>query len=199
MQDSMQFIKDITVAIKAQAQSWVAAFILGCLATWLGLSSDKLRDVVTTFLADPNSFPKVLFIFAFIAAMPALREVASNRSRTMAIKRGAKRIFEDKEVLYVQNVVTEWTKSANGNSRFNDEENLRRIRNAYADTKTCKIKLTETDLARQNPSNPVLFMIIEKKEFVRWLADTRDIPLPETWYRTAWPAKPKGGYLRKCT
>jgi len=173
-----QFMKNVLTAIREQIVSFVTATVFGIIFLWLHLSQDKVRNAVMSFLADPKNFPYDLFVLAVIALIPFSLEFLRMFSRGTTIKRGADIIFEDKDILYVANVVDVWTASAKNDALFRKEDNHLRIKNAYVNG---KIKLGETSQSNSNPQDPVSYMTIEKVEFIRWYENNAAIQVPKTW------------------
>lgn len=77
-----------------------------------------------------------------------------------------------------------WGGSAYGNEqdKFNENENYLRIRDAYCNPVKQKITLYETSLSKEEHHEPIKFMTLEKKEFIRWLKDCKALPVPLAWF-----------------
>lgn len=166
-------IIDIAKAVREQVAASIASFLLAILASWLKFSQDAFRNAVMSFLTDPQKFPDVLFIFAFIAFSPVFLEIYKTFSRTSAVKRGVNRIFEgdNNKGFLVEVIASKWAVSARNDPEFTEEENLKRI--ALAEIGG-RLKLDKLDGS--------IAKFLNQKEMKKWLKECKESNIPKAWY-----------------
>lgn len=173
-----QFLEDIAANIRNQTISGIATFILGSLVLWLGLSADRVRNVIVSFITDPNNFLIDMMGLTVLASIPLVQEFYRTHCRNYSIRNGADIIFENKPSQFVLHIIKDWAGSTDELDLFNEQRNYQRIK---SDSDNGRLKLTHSSLSENNIIDPVYQMILGKAEFIRWLRNERELPIPRLW------------------